>query len=95
MDDHRRYIVSENVERFESLLRTGHLERGQIDVVRALLAQARAELATLEPAPRAAFAAGVARHMPVEAALDGAASGAALRQTAASCAPSPFDRAHR
>jgi len=81
MDDHRRYIVSENIERFEALLRSGQLDRGQIDVVRALLAQARAESATLEQVRGFEVPARFRPYMPVAVARGGSNSGPVLRQS--------------
>jgi hypothetical protein len=71
VDDHRRYIVSENIERFEALLRSGQLDRGQINVVRALLAQARAEFATMEQGRGSEVPArvGLARQYPLRGAV--------------------------
>jgi hypothetical protein len=40
-----RYIITENIERFEVLLREGLLDHGQTRTVECLLAQARVELA--------------------------------------------------
>lgn len=48
MVDHHRYVASENIERFQSLLRNGRLDRQQRETVKSLLAQARADLALLE-----------------------------------------------
>ena len=48
MADHHRYVIHENIERFETLLQSGQLDREQTAVVRMLLAQARADLAMLE-----------------------------------------------
>jgi hypothetical protein len=43
-----RYVITENIERFETLLRDGSLDRRQIRTVETLLAQARAELAAFD-----------------------------------------------
>ena len=48
MLNHLRYVASENIERFEKLLRGGRLDRQQTEIVAGLLAQARAELAVLD-----------------------------------------------
>jgi hypothetical protein len=52
-----RYVITENIERFETLLRDGWLDRRQIRTVETLLAQARADLAAFD-----------ARHQPDETA---------------------------
>jgi hypothetical protein len=48
MLNHHRYIANENIERFETLLRGGRLDRQQTETVISLLAQARADLASLD-----------------------------------------------
>jgi len=48
MVDQSSYVASENIERFEKLLLSGRLDRRQEEIVRQLLAQARAELAGLD-----------------------------------------------
>jgi hypothetical protein len=45
-----RYIITENIERFETLLRAGRLDSRQTTTVEFLLAQARNELAMLDSA---------------------------------------------
>ncbi|HUB15539.1 MAG TPA: hypothetical protein VMB34_26555 [Acetobacteraceae bacterium] len=48
MNNHLSYVARENVERFETLLLAGRLDGRQRTMVETLLAQARAELASLE-----------------------------------------------
>ena len=48
MLNHHRYVASENIERFETLLRDGRLDGRQTEMVTRLLAQARADLALLD-----------------------------------------------
>lgn len=48
MSSHSRYVITENIERFEHLLRGGGLDRQQSETVVSLLAQAREALAELE-----------------------------------------------
>ena len=47
MMDFKDYVVRENIERFEHLLRSGRLDPRQAEIVAELLAQARRELAHL------------------------------------------------
>jgi hypothetical protein len=91
MDDHRHYIVGENIERFEALLRSGQLDRQQIDVVKALLAQARAELAALEPGHPSEGPASVTSPLPAADARGRAATGPVLPPSD-SCASRPLDQ---
>ncbi|HTW69330.1 MAG TPA: hypothetical protein VME47_05540 [Acetobacteraceae bacterium] len=94
MDDYRHYIVGENVERFETLLRSGRLDGEQIGVVRTLLAQARAELATLECVCRTEVSARVARRVQTTVEPNGSAGSPVLRPPAGSCAPSSIEQVH-
>lgn len=63
MPIHRRYVLAENIERFETLLRDGPLDGRQIGTVEALLAQARADLAAFD-ALRLSSAPAIARVPP-------------------------------
>jgi hypothetical protein len=58
-----RSVITENIERFEVLLRDGRLNHRHIVAVQARLAQARAELAVWDSQNRAA-AAGLALPSP-------------------------------
>jgi hypothetical protein len=48
MFTHSRYVIIENIERFEILLRDGQLDSRQIQTVEFLLAQARDDLTALD-----------------------------------------------
>lgn len=50
MTEQSRYVVVENIERFEAILRAGPLDAGQTETVRSLLCEARADLAQLDRA---------------------------------------------
>ena len=45
-----RYVITENIARFEALLREGHLDSTQIQTVEFLLARVRVELAGYDTA---------------------------------------------
>jgi hypothetical protein len=51
-----RYVITENIERFEALLRDDRLDLRQIRTVEFLLAQARAELIEVSSKIRSAAA---------------------------------------
>jgi hypothetical protein len=87
MDDHRHYIAIANIERFQTLLQGGQLDRGQICVVRALLAQTRAELATLERGRCSELAPCVKPRMPVALAGNDSARNSVLPPPAGASAP--------
>jgi len=99
MADHHRYVIHENIERFETLLQSGELDRRQTGVVCTLLAQARADLARLD-GPGCMIGAPVRNGMATRAAgtrADGTrADGTSqpVRLCAGSPEPAFLDRVH-
>jgi len=95
MTDHRHYVLNENIERFESLLRSGRLDRGQTGVVNRLLAQARTDLAVLDASDGAAWS---PSHDGSGMTGTGSSDGAAeeqVRLAADLCEPGYLDRVRR